>query len=372
MRCGGDRATARPGPSATTTRPIAALTETTPFPMPDAAIQRPLRVLMLMPVDAHGRMAAVERQIRSLGRVGVDVDVVKVEGHRGLKYLETLPRFLRAARKCDLVHAHYGYCGWLARARLGKPFVVSFMGSDLLGTPSPRGGTTKASKVAAKINRLSANGASAVIVKSPEMARTLPVRAHVIPNGVDLDEFWPGAREAARNALGWSNDHRYVLFPGCPHERRKGFGLAESGVTRAARAFAQRVELMPLCDVDAKSVADYMNASDALLMTSLWEGSPNAVKEAMACNLPVVSVSVGDVSSLLEDVDASEVAPRDDGALADALVRALAEGRRSNGRVALVRKGLDLESVARRILEIYVAVVAAHQPVPRPSLAGGA
>jgi glycosyltransferase involved in cell wall biosynthesis len=358
--------------SSSDTESHAALTETMSFTLPASATEYRLRVLMLMPVDAHGRMAAVERQIHSIGRLGVDVDVVKVEGHRGLKYVETLPRFLHAARERDVVHAHYGYCGWLAGMSMRTPLVVSFMGSDLLGTPSTRGGATRASRVAANINRWFARRAAAVIVKSPEMARLLSVPAHVIPNGVDLEKFRPAPLPDARRALAWSNDRRYILFPGCPHERRKGFTLAERVVARASNTLGEPLELVALCDVDAKQVPDYMNGSDAMLMTSLWEGSPNAVKEAMACNLPVVSVPVGDVRFLLEGVQASEVVPRDEGQLADCVARTLRGGLPSTGRRALVQKQLDLESVARRILNIYTAVAATRQPAPHTSLVRGA
>jgi glycosyltransferase involved in cell wall biosynthesis len=366
---------ARARPSAayrlTTTATNCGLTATTSHTVTDnAAIQRSLNVLTVMPIDAHGRMAAVERQMLSLAGLGVHVDTLKVEGHRRLKYVETLPRLMQRSRQADLIHAHYGYCGWLSRSRLGKPLVVSFMGSDLLGSPSSSGEMTRASRVTATMNKFLARKVAAVIVKSPEMAETLAVPAHVIPNGVDLDEFQPASQEAARSSLGWANDRRYILFPGCPHELRKGFSLAQAVVGHASNAIGEPLELVSLCDVDAKRVPEYMNASDALLMTSFWEGSPNAVKEAMACNLPVVSVTVGDVASLLEGVEASKVCSRDERELADALVDATAGGQRSNGRTWLVRKGLDLESVARRVLEVYLGV-AAPQAVPRASLAGG-
>jgi glycosyltransferase involved in cell wall biosynthesis len=316
-----------------------------------------LRVLMVLPVDGHGRMAAVERQIRSIAALGIDTNVLEVRGRRRLKYLETLPRLVRGSRSADLIHAHYGYCGWLARLNLRKPLVVSFMGSDLLGVATAAGTVTRTSRAIVGLDKLLARIADAVIVKSPEMAQTISrVKAHVIPNGVDLDSFVPFSRERAREELRWTSGHR-VLFPGCVAEARKGYELARAAADRAAELLGERIELVPLCDVAAAQVPLYLNACDAMLMTSFWEGSPNAVKEAMACNLPVVSVPVGDVPELIGDVRGCAVCSRDSEQLARSLAEVLAAGAPSDGREALRRKGLDLESAARRVQAVYDVVL---------------
>jgi glycosyltransferase involved in cell wall biosynthesis len=100
-----------------------------------------------------------------------------------------------------------------------------------------------------------------------------------------------------------------------------------------------------------------MNACDAMLLTSLIEGSPNVVKEAMACNLPVVAVPVGDVPELLAGVPGYIVCPRDAQQLGDALAHVLASPPQAAGRAALEQKGLDLASVARRVLAVYACVL---------------
>ena len=314
-------------------------------------------MLMVLPVDGHGRMAAVERQIRSIADLGIDVDVLEIRGRRRLKYLTLLPELARRSKTVDLIHAHYGYCGWFARANLRKPLVVSFMGSDLLGIATADGTMSAASRIIVPLDRFLAKIADAVIVKSPEMAETItPVEAHVIPNGVDLDTFAPIAREEARAELGWDEGRR-VLFPGCPDEARKGFALARTTVERVAELLGEPVELVPLCDVAAARVPFYLNACDALLMTSFWEGSPNAVKEAMACNLPVVSVPVGDVPELLAGVGNCAVCSRDSEELARKLAEVMAAGLPEDGRDALRRRGLDLETAAKRVSAVYDSVL---------------
>jgi glycosyltransferase involved in cell wall biosynthesis len=303
-------------------------------------------------------MAFVAAQIESIRRAGMQVTTVQIDDAEQAKYARALPRVCRHLACVDVVHAHYGYCGWLARAQVHRPIVVSFMGDDLLGTPDPRGHLTAFSRLMVFFNRHLARLVSAVIVKSEQMARVVaPVPAHVIPNGVDLAVFRPIDARAARAALGWSDDCYYVLFPSSPDLPRKNFALAQESVRRSSAHLGRPIELVPLRGLAHDQVALYMAASHVLLMTSLLEGSPNAVKEAMACNLPVVSVPVGDVPSLLGGVDNSAVCPRDPQAIAHVLAAILTGDGRSNGRDALQRKALDSESVARQIIAIYRDVV---------------
>ncbi len=324
-----------------------------------------LRVLMVttpLPTPSRpGTMAPVARQIASIRALGVDVDVLEIDGIRRIKYLQTVRPLRARAGEADIVHAHYGYAGWIARLQRRAPLVVSFMGDDLLGTPDANGRLSPFSKLVVSADRRLARIVDAVIVKSPEMARVVaPAPARVIPNGVDLDVFHPVDPQQAKDELGWRTNARYVLFAGDPRNPRKGFPLAREAVAVASRRVEQQLELVPLAGVEADRVPVYMNASDALIMTSFLEGSPNVVKEAMACNLPVVSVPVGDVGELLADVDQCVLCERDADELGQALADLFTNGRRSDGREALIRKRLDLESVARRIADVYADVLRAQ------------
>jgi glycosyltransferase involved in cell wall biosynthesis len=317
-----------------------------------------MRVLMIVPMSQPIRMPPVLRQISSLRARGIEVDVFEITGIRFLKYLQALPRLASRSRSFDLVHGHYGFCGWLARAQRGCPVVVSFMGDDLLGTRAADGRITRPSRLFVELNRRFARLVDAVIVKSGQMAEVIaPLPAFVIPNGVDLEAFRPIEAAEARAELGWQEGRRYILFPGDPDDPNKGFELARAAVEQATDGTAGELELVPLWRVDADRVSLLMNACSALLMTSQSEGSPNVVKEAMACNLPVVSVPVGDVPELIAGVDPSVVCARDPRELAEAIVTVSTGGGRSNGREALRRKGLDLESVAREIESIYRQVL---------------
>jgi glycosyltransferase involved in cell wall biosynthesis len=317
-----------------------------------------MRILMvtarLPAIGNSPTLAPLARQIESLRATGLEVDVLQVRGLPALKYLQSLREFHRRAARADVIHAHYSYCGWLARTRFRKPVVISFMGEDVLGTPDRHGRISRLSRLDVQLARRLARWADAVIVKSQEMAEVLaPVRSHVLPNGVDVDAFRPLPRVEARRQLGWPDDRRYILFPGNPAQPRKGFSWAQRAFERARAQSTDRLELRPLWPVAPADVPLYMNACDAMLLTSYHEGSPNVLKEAMACNLPVVSVPIGDVAERTAGVSGYRVRPRDEEQLGAALLSALQDDAPCRGREAILRQGLDLASVAGRIANVY-------------------
>jgi len=308
--------------------------------------------------DNPDTTAPLARQIKSLRSIGVKIDVLEIDGIPKLKYLQCLLKLLSRSRQADIVHAHYGFCGWLARCQVSKPLVVSFMGDDILGTPDEVGKLTIISKFVVKLDKWFAKFVDAVIVKSAEMADVIkPIKSNVIPNGVDLEAFRPIASQEAKTKLGLHADKRYILFPGNPGNPRKGFSLAKQAVQIASKKINETIEIIALKDVLPTEVPFYMNASDAMIFTSFIEGSPNVIKEAMACNTPIVSVEVGDVTELLAGVSGCAVVPRDPEVLGTALARLLIDGNPGSGRSALLRQGLDIESVAHKIKNIYSEVV---------------
>jgi len=321
-----------------------------------------MRVLTITPqlpsATRAGSMAPAARQIESLQALGTQMNVLEIIGLPMLKYLQALPSEWSQLAAVDVIHAHFGYCGWLARSQWRKPVVVSFMGDDLLGTPDATGRLKPFSQWMVAANRRLARMVDAVIVKSAEMAEVVaPVKAYVIPNGVDLQTFQPMDKTKTRMTLGWDPNKRYILFPGNPANPRKGFTLAQAATQRAAAQLGETLELVSLWQVAPDQVPLYMNGCDVMLMASLIEGSPNVVKEAMACNLPVVSVPVGDVAEILRDVPGYVICPRDAEPLADALVNMLITMPRAKGRLALEAKGLDVKTVAQKIMRIYDTVL---------------
>ncbi|RQG97105.1 glycosyltransferase family 4 protein [Natrarchaeobius chitinivorans] len=291
----------------------------------------------------------MNEQMRIMERRGVSFSTLSVSGDgraghsRGpTDYLRFLPSVVReSANGYDLVHAHYGLTAPMAVAQLRKPVVLSLWGSDLYGPVEP-------------ISRACAPLCDEVVVMSEEMRRYLGRDCTVVPDGVDLEKFQPGSQSRAREAVGWSDDEYQVLFPYTPKRTVKNYPRARRIVNAVNGLVDRPVRLHTVYGVDHDAVPDYMNAADALLLTSDSEGSPNSVKEALACNLPVVSTDVGDVSDRLEGVSPSVVAS-DDEKLIEGLRTILECGERSNGREAA--REISIDRTTSRMIEVYERVV---------------
>jgi len=242
----------------------------------------------------------------------------------------------------DLVHANYGLTAPMAVAQPRLPVVLSLWGSDLMGRYGP-------------LTKRVAPFCDEVIVMSEGMAEVYGEACRVIPHGVDLDLFEPMDRDGARETVGWPTDERIVLFPYPPKREVKNYPRARDIVDRVRDRLDRPVSLRTATDVPHERMAYYFNAADALVMTSRREGSPNTVKEAMACNLPVVSTDVGDVRHRLEPVEPSTVSDDDDELVAG-LVEILRAGERSDGREHATEIGV--EQMGTQLLSVYESVVA--------------
>jgi glycosyltransferase involved in cell wall biosynthesis len=305
-------------------------------------------------------MAPAMRQIQSIQDLGIETEIVDMQGIPKIKYLQVLPRIRRLAKQVDVIHAHFGYCGWLARLvslfiRSKRPIVMSFMGDDLLGTPYNANGDLESfSRLAVRCNKFMSRGYNKIIVKSREMADVLaPTHCEIIPNGVDIHAFHPIERKTACEALEIPSDGFNVLFPGNPKNPRKGYDSAIAAISIAEKTLGKPIRVLALTGVAADLVPLYMNACHAMLMTSFVEGSPNVVKEAMATDLPVIGVPVGDVHQLLDGVANCSRCSRDPIEIGNSLAKTLLTNERSNGRSAILARGLDLESVSHRIAKVY-------------------
>ena len=155
----------------------------------------------------------------------------------------------------------------------------------------------------------------------------------------------------ARERVGFADDKKHVIFVSNPGRVEKNWSLAKTAVEQLK---SDNVELVPVFDKTHDEVVDYMCAADCLLLTSLNEGSPNVIKEAMACNLPIVTTDVGDVHERLDGLEGCYIAetyqPQE---MADLLKQALSFNTRTRGRDALFAQHLTTQQVATRLIEIY-------------------
>jgi glycosyltransferase involved in cell wall biosynthesis len=302
----------------------------------------------------------IKSQVDSLAAAGIESTLYEIEGWRSTaEYLKAMARIPRLARECgaELVHAHYGYSG-AAAMRVHVPLVVSFCGDDLLARPDGEGGHTLKSRALVHLSRRAAHRADAVIVKSEEMRRVIAdvPGVAVIPNGVDVSQVKVQPRGMARAALGWKPEGKVLLFAANRDEPRKNYPLA-AAVERRLKEQGMDVRLEYMFGEPHARIIQAMSAADVLLLPSFHEGSPNAVKEAMAVGLPVVAAPCGDVEDLLENCKPSEVAERTEEAFTAASARVLAANSRSNGR-EVIESSLTLEKVAQRVIDVYERALA--------------
>ncbi len=320
---------------------------------------RVLVVTNLWPTEADPSYGSfIQAQMESVRPLGVEFDVLFINGQESrwnyLRAVGQMRRRLRSTRY-DLIHAHFGLSGWVARLQWRVPVVVSFMGDDVLGRAKRSGRITLYGRFVQVSSFLLARFVSAVIVKSRQMKATLRLStARVIPNGVDLDLFRPMDCAEARRSLGLALGKKYVLFPYNPAEERKRFDLIQAAVARA-REQVPALEILTVRGVPQARMPLYLNAADMLVLASLIEGSPNAVKEAMAVNLPVITVDVGDAAELVGKTEGCYLVARTVEALGEKIVEVSRRGTRTRGRKTIAR--LSIENVAGQILEVYSSIV---------------
>ncbi len=255
-----------------------------------------------------------------------------------------------------LVHALFGtmtafYCAVSTRL----PLIITYRGSDLnpaIGMNQVRWG------LGYMLSQLAALRASHLICVSEELVQRLwwgKHRVSVIPNGVDLRVFKVQDYQATRAQLGWGLDERIIFFNAGVSPQHKGMGLVEAAIEHARQRLPTIRLVVAKGDITYEQMPLFMNAADCLVLASYKEGSPTVTKEAMACNLPVVTVEVGDVVKQLAGVVPTEIVPRDAVALGEALVRILREPQRSNGREKV--KQLDIPCIAEQLVQVYQSIL---------------
>ncbi|WP_161533821.1 glycosyltransferase [Bradyrhizobium sp. LCT2] len=283
------------------------------------------------------------QQVEQLRRFGHTVDVIDILGSQSkMNYLRCTLDVVRmtSAVAYDIVHAHYGYSAYSAMFRLRAPLVITLHGTDVIGQSIFERLSTRAVS----------HFADAVIVVSEELRRRIP--GIVIPCGVDLGVFKPYDRDKARARLGWPKDKHIVLFPFDPARPEKRYDLARASVERLVQEGVD-AQLMTVVNVPNGEMPWCYSAADALLLCSDYEGSPTSIKEALACNRPVVATDVGDVGELLNGIAGTRICPQDAGTIARNLREVFDWSRSSEfrGRAAMAR--YDQVLTVEKIVGVY-------------------
>ena len=289
-----------------------------------------------------GPSDVVKNQYESLVNIGIQIDIYTIRGKGVLGYLKNIRPLRNKLKKenYDLIHAHYSLSGIIASLAEAKPLIVSLMGSD-----AHIKGWLK--KITLKFQKKW----DVTILKSKDMQEHLQLESfNILPNGVDTKRFCPIPKNEARNQLNLDLEDKLLVFIANPNREEKNFKLAQDAMNLVK---TKNVKLIPVYNTPNEKIPLYLNAADMLVLSSKYEGSVNVVKEAMACNTPIVSTNVGDVQKNISGLQSCLISDNNPVDFAAKIDEVLLLAHRSNGRDRIFELQLDSVSVANKLKEIY-------------------
>ena len=295
----------------------------------------------------NGLSPITRNQGDSLVAVGNIVSYFLIEGNGVRGYFTNISKLRLFLKKntFDIIHAHYSLTAFVASIAGANPLVVSLMGSDV-----KQGWAYKMLiKVAAWVFRW-----KQIIVKSEDMQKSLGMKGTlVIPNGVNTERFKPMDKAESQKRLGWDSSMTHILFPSNPKRPEKNYELLRASVEQLGR---NDIEVHFFVNVPNEETPYWYNAADVVAMSSLWEGSPNAIKEAMACNCVIVSTDVGDVKWLLGDSKGAYISDLKLENYSDSLNKAIHYCKEKDGLNLCSRVdtlGISSRVIAEKLINIY-------------------
>lgn len=304
----------------------------------------------------------IKSQAESLRERGIIVEYFPVLGKGIGGYVKSgskLRAFLKE-NQFDLIHAHYTLSGLTATlARPKIPIILSLMGSDAYGEYIGPQKVKFSSRYLTLLTFFIQPFVQAIISKSANINKYVFRKkiANIIPNGVFIEKFTILEKENAKTDLGLNMDKKYILFLGNPEIKRKNYALAKKSVELLSNPEVELIAPFPVIHSD---VVKYLNAADVFIMCAFMEGSPNVVKEAMACNCPIVATNVGDAAWVLGNTEGCFLTSFEPKDVAEKLKQALTFSKlkgKTKGRERIIELQLDSETIAQRIINLYKKVL---------------
>lgn len=306
-----------------------------------------MKVLIVYSNNHNKLSPFVKEQVEALEKFDITFDYFGIKG-KGIKgYLSNLLKYYKkvSAFKPDLIHAHNGHSGLFANLQFVLPVVTTFHGSDV-----HQKSDLKYSKICAFLSKKN-------IVVNQKMKEILNNKdSFVIPCGVDTEMFKLIDKSEARRKMNLLEDKKYILFASGFSNKIKNYPLANKAWQILNN---EDVIMLEFANYSRKESALLMNAVDVALMTSFAEGSPQFVKEAMACGTPIVSTDVGDVKNVFGDTQGCFLSSFDPQSVADNLIEALLfaqKNKQTKGRERLFEINLHNQIIAEQIFKIYKKV----------------
>lgn len=284
----------------------------------------------------------VQNQANSLIHKGIAIDFYIINNKGFFGYLKAIFPLVKKInrQKYSVIHAHYSLSGYVAGAakmlaRKKPKLITSLMGSDT------QGGRMKMMLIQL-FNRFFWNE---TIIKSRSMSKNfMKSKYKIIANGVDITSIDKHVKKGRRES--------YILFPADPNRESKNYDLAEQAITH----LGNRYELKTVYNRPHAEIIKHLKKCSCVLLTSRWEGSPNVIKEALACNTPIVSTKVGDVENLIKDLDGCFLSEMNVISISESIKKAVDYSIKkgdTNGRERLYDLNLTADGVANQIIQLY-------------------
>lgn len=294
----------------------------------------------------QGRYAPfITEQVAAIERLGIECRFFGINDKGLWGYVKHIRAFRQAIREFqpDIIHAHYGLSGLFANLQRRIPVVTTYHGSDI-NDPSIR--------LVSRISMCFSSWNIFVSQKTLDIAKP-NTRFSLLPCGIDLCDAQKTPKIIARQKMGLDDKKSYVLFSGAFDDIVKNAPLARDTVS----LLHNNAELIELKGYSRLEVTLLMCAADAFLMTSFTEGSPQVIKEALACGCPIVSVDVGDVKERISGINGCFVANTyDPEELAGLLQESISFEGKTKGRERVASDGLDNTHIAEKLMKIYTSI----------------
>ena len=299
-----------------------------------------MRILIVASGNTKAVSPFIIEQVESLKKIDIHIEYFLIKGKGWTGYLKSLSKLKKKIKnkKFNLIHAHYGLSGLLATLQRRIPVIITFHGSDI--------NINKNYKWSFIASRLSSKNIF-VHKDQPKKLKVMLNEKDIIPCGINLKIFQPKDKVALRKKLNWDQNKVYILFSSSFDKPVKNVNLAYKSTQNIKNS-----ELIELKNYTKIELSNLMNAADLLLVTSFSETGPLIVKEAIACNCPVVSTDVGDVKEIIVKRKNSFVTSYNPKEI-EAVIKKVIKLKKPVPKDELTLQEYDLNYAAQRIKVVY-------------------
>lgn len=321
-----------------------------------------MKILLVHSGNAVGgdssKYTFVREQGEELRKLGCEIAYYAVVGKGMRGYLRNVKPLRKKIQEFqpDIIHAHFGLSGMVAilAARKKVPVVITCHNGETL---------TKYGNIISSLAIRRADYTICVAQHIYDKLYLKPKPYIIQPCGIDLKDLPLVDKAIAQKEMNLSSDKINILFGGSFTNARKNAPLAKAAIKIVNHNFetinhkSSAINLIEMRGFNRSQVNKLLCGCDMLLLPTKSEGSPQVLKEAMACNCPIVATDVADIAYLLQGVTNSYVTSFDPSDVADKIQRVIENNTRTNGRERIEELRLDNPLVCERILGVYRKVL---------------